>query len=545
MALSNRAYLRVPPDGAGKALMTDNLRHVEYTNAVVNPPFQVGDTILGASSSLTATVLHVVPATATSGAIGVQVEFADIAQDFIVGEDLQVDGDVRARVSEQEILFVSKSQVVGANNPQLGQSVDVVGAASVRFPEGTPNFDAAGRTEVSAENWVGIYQQTYDEMPRLIHTWTGSGGSIAYDANSATTRLIVPDTPGASTIRQTHLYHKYRAGVAQTASITVAAGTLRAGVTRRWGYFDERNGIFFEVDGEDLYVVVRSDATGSVVERRVPQGQWNGDRLTGDNGPNNPSGAELNVEEFWLYDFSFLYLGSGPVRIGAYVNGARTAVHTFHNGGADPLPFMATGTLPLRWEIVNTGAPGFGSEMRQGNATVQTQGDFAPQEENFGSLARAKTSVTENTALGVIRAKQTINGKDNRALAMPHSLELISSTEAVHVSVVRGATWDVTDWFTEGGSKVLEQGVHLTTPGDPESAIPPPMLTPGETVISKLVVPGEVGVIDLARAFSVRSDGEIRRQADITEAVQWAVVATSLSGVATDVALAFNWREIL
>ena len=544
MALSNRAYLRVPPDGAGKALMTDNLRHIEYTNAVTDP-FQVGDEIVGATSALRGTVLHVVPATATTGAIGVHVGFSDIAQDFVITEDLLVDGAVRARVSAREILYVSKGQVVGANNPQYGQSVDVVGAASVRFPEGTPNFDSAGRTQVSAENWIGNYAQTYDEMPRLIQTWTELGGSIIYDPASATTRMIVPDTPGASTVRQTHLYHKYRSGIAQSALITVAAGPLQEGVVRRWGYFDERNGIFFEVDGEDISVVIRSDASGSVVEQRVPQSHWNGDRLTGHNGPHNPSGVKLKVEDFWLYEISFLYLGGGPVRLSTFVRGVRTAVHTFYNGGTNPIPYMATGTLPLRWEIVNTGSPGFGSEMRQGNATVQTEGDWAPQEENFGSLVRPKISVTEGTALGVIRAKQEINGQDNRALALPHTLDVISETEPIHVSVVRDATWDVTDWFTEGGSKVLEQGVHLTTPGDPESAIPPPRLTSGETVISTLVVPGEVGTIDLAEAFSIRSDGEIRRQADITEAVQWAVVATSLSGAATNVALAFNWREIL
>lgn len=543
MALNDRAYIRVPPDGAGKALMTGNLRHLEYSAGVPNA-FSTGDRITGATSGLTATVLHTVPDTATAGAIGVDVAFADIAKNFTIGEDLWVNGTTRARLDSQETLFVSKGQVVGANNPQYGQWVDVTGAASVRFPEGTPNFDGAGRTEVSSEKWIGIYSQTYDEQPHLIHTWTESGGSIVYDSDSATTRLLVDASAGSSTIRQSHLYHKYRPGIAQTAMMTVAAGTLTAGVTRRWGYFDERNGVFFELVGDEMFVVLRSDASGSVVDTRVPQSEWNGDRLDG-NGSTNPSGVTLNPENMWLYEISFLYLGAGPVRFSTYIRGVRTSVHTFYSGGVNPYPYMGTGTLPLRWEIVNSGTPGVGSEMRQGNATVFVQGDWAPQERSYGSTLQPNVSVTADTALGVLRAAQTINGRDNRALALPHSLKVISLSEPIHVAVIFDGTWDVTDWVVESGSQVLEQGIHLTTPGDLDSRIPPPQLTAGRTVLSTLVVPGEVAVIDLMEAFSVRSDGEIRRDADITQARQWGLVATSITGVATDVTLALNWREIL
>lgn len=543
MALSNRAYVRVPPDGAGKALMSDNVRHLEYTNAPGQNAFRVGDSITGSSTGTFAQVARV-ESTGLSGSLVVSV--SDLSSDFELGEDLLVAGLVRGTLVHQEHLYVSKSQIVGSNNPSFGQSVDVLGAASVRFPEGTPNFDAAGRTESSTERWIGIYSQTYDELPRLIQTWSESGGSISYDADSATTRLLVSDSQNSSTIRQTHLYHKYRAGIAQSALMTISAGAVVPGVVRRWGYFDERNGMFFELDGHELSVVVRSDASGSVVERRVPQSEWNGDRLDGSGSAvTNPSQLQFDPTNFWLYEISFLYLGAGSARFAVYVGGSRTTVHTFSNGGVSPRPYMATGTLPLRWEIFNDGDPGQSSEMRQGNSVVFTHGDWAPAERTFGSPFQPNVSVSERTALSVIRAAEQINGRDNRALVMPHTLEVLSLQEPVQVSITRFGEFDITDWAPSNDETILEEGFHLTVPGDPESAVPPPEISEGLTLYSTLVVPGEVARIDLTQVFSVRAAGEVRRNANIEEADTWAMIARSITGNPTDVTLAFNWREII
>ena len=42
-----------------------------------------------------------------------------------------------------------------------------------------------------------------------------------------------------------------------------------------------QNGIYFEQEGQETYMVLRSYVTGSVVNTRVPRNQWNGDQLNG------------------------------------------------------------------------------------------------------------------------------------------------------------------------------------------------------------------------------------------------------------------------
>lgn len=545
MALSDREYIRVPPDGAGKALVTGHIHHVEYTGGSLGF-FLTGQTVVGATSGTEGIVSDVVEKTATSGHMNLRFAKEDEAVSFTIGEDLEVDGVVGAQVSAQEHYQVGQSQLVGKNNPRFGQNVDVEGAASVRFVDGSPNFDPAGRAEVSSENWIGIYSQSTDEQSDLIYAWTVGAGAVAYDENSHTTELQVDDANGSSVIRQTHLYHHYRAGVPMSATMTIAAGAAIDGCVRRWGYFDENDGMFFEYDGTTIYVVARSSANGSVTEIRVPQSDWNGDRLDGSGDISfNPSQVTLNIEDFWLYDISFLYLGAGPAKFAVYVGGKRTTVHTFFNGGETPYPFMRTGSLPLRWEIENTQATTGPTQLRQGNSTVYSHGDWAPQEKIYGSNFREPVTVNAPTAVAVIRAKQTMqSGRDNRAIVMPSELRIMSTAEPIHIKLTRGGTFDINGWFSEFPESLLEQGVYNSTPGDFNTAGPPDILTDGRVVYSHLVVPGEVGYIDLTKSFSVRADGEIRRDADITQADLHAVIVQSVNGNPTDVTLSFTWREI-
>jgi hypothetical protein len=66
-----------------------------------------------------------------------------------------------------------------------------------------------------------------------------------------------------------------------------------AGVRRRFGIFDENNGAYFEDDG--VYsCVLRSKATGSVVETRVTRDNWNGDKLDG----TGPSQITVDPKQF-------------------------------------------------------------------------------------------------------------------------------------------------------------------------------------------------------------------------------------------------------
>lgn len=541
MSLDPREYVAVPPDGAGKKLLVDHLCRVSYNNASSLTAFAVDDVVEGATSGAVGTILEVRAESVNAGFIDVDYGGNNLTLDFAVGEDLEVANVVRARVASAQDLHVSRTQLVGGNNPQFLQQVDVQGSAHVRFPGGSPNFDAAGRTEVASENWIGNYSMQVDEMPDLIDTEITGAGSVTWDPNSRTAELQVDDTSGTTVHRMTHLYHHYRPGVAMTALMTISAGSNTPNCVRRWGFFDADDGLFFEYDGTTLYVVERSSATGTVVEQRVPQSQWNGDRMDGSgNVGTNPSRELLDPEKFWLYEIRFLYLGAGPARFAAFGQEGRIVLHTFRNGGESTLPYMRTGSLPLHWEIFNTAATGGPTQLRQGNSTVQVSGDWAPQRKSYGSPNRAPVSVTSPTAIGVLRAKQNnpASGQENRGIVFPTKMTIWSATEPVHISLTRGGDFTVDTWFSDVPESLLEQGVGA-------GGAPAPIVSAGRVTYSTLVAPNEITTLELDKVFSVRSDGEIRRQADITEWVNHAVIAESVTGNPTDVTVSFNWDEIV
>lgn len=537
MALDSNDFVRIPPDGAGKALLAGSIRHLTFTDKV--PPINIGDTITGAASGTSGDVIEIVNETGTSGYINVIMSAVNQREEFTPGEDLQVGGVTRATLVAEEVYHVSKTINVGANNPRFGQNVDSLGSAFVRFPQGAPRLDGLDAMTVSREYWVGVYPQNYDENPTLISTTTAGLGALTYDADSQSSELSVDDGAGSSVIRQSNLYHFYQPGIPMTAYVAVAAGGPTAGCVRRWGYFDERNGLFFEYDGTNIYAVVRSDTSGSVVETRIPQTQWNGDRLNGSEDPlTNPSGGLLDVSQFWLYYISFLYYGASSVEFGVEVNGTKTVVHEVFNGGADDRPYMGQGNLPMRWEIVNTGVTSGPTMLRQGSSSVMQYTNWAPSSRIFGSEFRPPVSVAAaDTAIAVIRPRQTYKGKDNRGLVLPKELRVYSATEPVYLKITRGGDFAVDTWFQDNPEALLEQGTELGGP--------PTINDPGTTLYSQLIVPGEIGYVELERSFSMLADGHVKRLADITQWENYAIIVRSTTGTATDVTIAFNWSEVL
>lgn len=557
MPLPNRARLRVPPDGAGKALAIGHVFYIRYTGSADPIPFSVGDTVIGSSSSLIGEVVYVAPQTATTGRVSVSIGFEDLQQEFQTGESLLVDGDFRATVSESESLFLSRTQLVGANNPNLGQHVDVMGAASVRFAEGAPNLDASGRTEVSNRSVIAAYSPTYDALDSMVTVETNAGGAQTYDSSSETIVLSTPTTNGAFVRRTTNLYHKYQAGVSQVVEMTVTPGTPKPNLIKRWGYFDDHNGMFFECSGETLYAVLRSSVTGSVVERKVPMSEWNGDRLDGTGNMNsNPSAEQMDPNNMYLFGFNFLYLGAGKVRFTIATGGRRVTVHSF-DGGDGAFPYMSTATLPLRWEVVNDGTVASTSELRIGNAAVSCEASFTPMRTLQGSGVLPAFPVTGSEYLTpfLVRATQTLKGKPNRGIAIPTRISIFSTTEPLYLRILEDGNYnEITTWYKGVPPQdiLLEAALRLSDPEDPSSALPifnvpeASGFPSGNNRYAQLIPANEVVDIDLTEIFTPETNAILHRKADINaDPSTFGIVVNSLTGASTTVHMAASWYEVL
>jgi hypothetical protein len=202
--------------------------------------------------------------------------------------------------------------------------------------------------------------------------------------------------------------------------------TPKTNLRQRAGLFGANDGVFFENDGTYNYMVIRSGSTG--VEERVRQDAWNGDRLNGVGGVNNPSGITLYPNRTQIYYADVEWLGVGSVRTGFIINGVYILCHTFQHANqvGNTKVYMTTATLPIRYEITNAGITGSTSTMTQICSTVISEGGY----NNFGTTQSAGTGTTQKRLanLGVYYPIVSIRLNSSRldSIVFPRQIDVLS-----------------------------------------------------------------------------------------------------------------------
>lgn len=237
---------------------------------------------------------------------------------------------------------------------------------------GNTGTDAFGRTRISMPFTLFDSQNRYLDGGQFA-TKTVSGGSVTYDANSSSFALTVTGANSASVIRQCRTVQLYQPGKSLMVMNTFAMGTLQAGLRQRVGYFTSGNGVYFEADGDDLYMVIRSSVTGSPLNNRVAQADWNQDPMDG----TGPSGITIDPTKTQIFWTDIEWLGVGSVRVGFVINGIFYICHVFNHANTETNVYMTTATLNCRLEITNTTATS-GATMRQICSTVISEGGYNP-----------------------------------------------------------------------------------------------------------------------------------------------------------------------
>ncbi len=175
---------------------------------------------------------------------------------------------------------------------------------------------------------------------------------------------------------------------------TFAMNAEKTGLRQRVGYFNDNNGIFFQVNDTTKSFVIRTFTGGSASDARtVNQADWNGDKLNG----TGPSGLTLDVTKTQIFFTDMEWLGVGNVRVGFIINGQYVVCHTFQNANIGTNVYMQTALLPVRYEITNTAATASSSTMKQICSTVISEGGYAELSEPY--VARRATKVNVGTTL--------------------------------------------------------------------------------------------------------------------------------------------------
>jgi hypothetical protein len=411
-------------------------------------------------------------------------------------------------------------------NPHDIQKVDVRGQAYIRFAEGSPSMDAFGNLRTGEATALGTYDYAHGDSADLFQDETATGGTITHVPAKAATELTVTSTTGSKAVRTTVRYHHYQPGVSNLVIETIQASPAIAGNRRRWGYFDTHDGLYWEIDGTTAYVCMRSSVSGSPVNTRVAQADWNTDQLDGAADANNISAFNLDLTKANLYFIDYAWLGVGEVRFGVLgPNGERNICHIFRNPNANTDVYMQSGCMPLRWENENTGAVAGGSTLKSICSAVYSQSRIDYTYWRFCDIERA-TPVTVTTDTPVLSMR--IKAGEHIGV-YPESLNVFVAGGNVKLQIIddgtlTGATWGIS------GAGVAEGDIGATA-------------ISGGAKFKTYYVPAGVTNIDLSPVYEINDEG-YHRFPDDSGSYIFTLVATKLDGTSVTVGATLNYKEL-
>lgn len=211
--------------------------------------------------------------------------------------------------------------------------------------------DAFGRVRVSDVRTIFDNSQAYKPGNLSFSTLTSGSGIVhPHSQVRASTTLSVGPGPGRA-VRRSRRRFRYQPGKSQQIFVSGVASAIGAGATVRMGSYDDKNGFFLELSEAGAAFVLRSSASGSVVEERVRQGSWSVDQ--------SPT---ANFQRMQVLAFDYEWLAGGSVRCGALVEGVTVLWHEFHHANEALGAYTSTPNLPVSWEV----------ETTQGEASVET-----------------------------------------------------------------------------------------------------------------------------------------------------------------------------
>lgn len=231
-----------------------------------------------------------------------------------------------------------------------------------------------GRLRVTIPSPLFDSSQTYAKATLEILEKLVGSGSAPYSANEACTDMTVTTANGDRVVRQTKAYIPYQPGQGMVVFASAVFAAKKANLVQRIGYFDDDNGIFFEQDATNMKVVRRTKTSGSVVDTEVIQANWSMDTFDG----NGESGLTLDATKVNAYIIDFGWLGSASVRFGVVYEGRIRYCHEMNFTSSLSTVWTAKPSLPIRWEIINSGATASGSVMKQICCSAYTEAGQTP-----------------------------------------------------------------------------------------------------------------------------------------------------------------------
>lgn len=318
--------------------------------------------------------------------------------------------------------------------------------------KGQSVFDAFSRLEVAEPYTLGDYIHRYDLSPLLFDTTKVGSATITHLPNESSVRLRTTAASGDRAIFSSRRYHRYQAGKAGKVVLTCVPGAKTANVTKRWGYFDDQNGFFFELAGTTFSVVKRSYVSGSAVDSSYAQSSFNGDKVNG----TGRSRVNLDFTKGNIFEIYFQWLGVGYVSFRMVDSvGNVIELHRLKNANRNTGVYMTTASLPVRFEQRTTASAAQADLIAICSSVVSSGGEEPPEYEfGFGNTTKVTTSSGSETFLIAFRPDSLFNSLINRSLILPKEFRFASDLGSCifrvyyNGSVTSGSWTDVSAGFS-------------------------------------------------------------------------------------------------
>jgi hypothetical protein len=348
-----------------------------------------------------------------------------------------------------------------------GKTIFEVGMLSDRLTASGTATDAFGRLRVSEPLTLFDSFHRY-QMNDKFTTSTSGTANTQYQVNESTIDMNVGTTSGDKCLRESKRVFAYQPGKSLLIMNTFVFNTQKTNLRQRVGYFNENNGVFFENDGTGNYIVLRSYVTGSVLETRVAQANWNMDKFDGtgvSSQSSHPDRGNLNISKANIFWIDIEWLGVGDVRCGFVVDGLMVPAHIFHNDNLSTTTYMTTAMLPIRYEIENTGTTASASRMKQICSSVVSEGGYT-LEGRARSVSIPITTPRDLPTAGTFTPILSIRLKDSfkDAIALLKDVEFfgVTNNTSYRYKIIVGGTLTSPSWVSAATESCVEYDISAT-----------------------------------------------------------------------------------
>lgn len=330
--------------------------------------------------------------------------------------------------------------------------------------------DSFGRLRVS--NPLTLFDSSHRYADNnLWDTFAISGGAAMFSQNEGLVNLNVSTTSGSEVLRETTKVFSYQPGKSLLVINTFVMSPAQTNLRQRVGYFGLSNGMYIQLDNDVLSFVERSLVTGAVTETRISQlggvygagdTGWNVDKMNG----TGPSGLTLDITKAQIFWMDIEWLGEGTVRLGFVIDGVFIHCHSFHHANIISSTYITTASLPLRYEITNTGTTATASTLKQVCSTVISEGGYQLKglQQAVGTpILTPRTLAVAGTYYPIVSIRLISTRLDAIVISTAVSILGLGNGKNYAWRVVQSGVTTGGSWIPVGGGSAVEYNLTGTS----------------------------------------------------------------------------------